>query len=153
MKTNKDILKSRIERKYAEYKNNILSYDPEDIFALSKQITATTDVLEFIDIIDEEDVEYLLNFKNPLTVLSTAWEDYLENETGGDFCIMLYDLMADDEGEYENDLMESREDEIRIIVETAMEQGKICTLCKLKAMLDELFSECDNDDRGLDSEE
>lgn len=153
MKTKKDILRGRIEHKYAEYKNIILSYDPEDIFALSKQITATTDILEFIDIIDEDDAEYLLNFKNPLKVLCVAWEDYLENETGGDFCIMLYELMADDEIEDEDDFMESREDEIRIMMDTAMEQGKICALYKVRSMLDDLLSKCDIcDDRGLDSE-
>jgi len=106
MKKNKPIsnvtlIQERIERNYRDFKNNILWLDSTAVFDLAPTIAAVSEVYKYTmngDCLEEESAAYLLQYDNPLKILSDAWKDYNEADE-----YQMYDLIGDvidgDDGE------------------------------------------------------
>ena len=78
-----ELLNDRIERNYEDFKaETIATLSNKGIFELAGHISAVEDVRLFVsthDWFDENEVDYLLSFANPLEVLANEWEDMLSN--------------------------------------------------------------------------
>ena len=80
------ILKRRVELNYADFKNEVLCLmDEMEIYDFAHRIAAVKDTYEqltsddVLDSLDEGEVEFLLNFYNPLEMVA----DFLQNRQAG----------------------------------------------------------------------
>ena len=117
--TKKHLLKKRLLENFTAYRTEVLGYEPEKIFDLSDQISTAVDVITLMDMIDEEQATYLLQFENPLEVLADAWETYLRTNTEEDFCMVVYGLveiygLAEEQELLGYGLVENQEQEILV---------------------------------------
>jgi len=96
-KTNNELLKDRIRRNYADFKSETLSLDEETIYSMSDKISAIEDtyyqMTEF-DYLDESEAEYLLEFDNPLEMISDCLKEMRDDEPVeiDEALYMLFDL-------------------------------------------------------------
>jgi len=82
-KTNNELLKERIMRNYADFKSETLSLSGETIYSMSDKISAIEDtyyqMTEF-DYLEESGAEYLLEFDNPLEMISDCLKEMRNDE-------------------------------------------------------------------------
>ena len=71
----RDILRDRLEQNYKTYMEALQKKTPSELIALASEITAVQQIHEeLLDACDEDDVEFLLRFDDPLEIVSGAWE-------------------------------------------------------------------------------
>ena len=82
-----NLLRERIEQNYEDFKAETLAaLDKEGVFELAGQISAIEDVRFFMSThnwLDEKEAAYLLSFNNPLLMLVSEWENYLDDSDRG----------------------------------------------------------------------
>ena len=101
-----ELLRSRMEQNYEDFKaESLAALTKEGIFKLAGRISAIEDVRFFMsthDWLNEKEAHHLLSFKNPLEVLASAWEDFL-NDSGCDFEKAMAPLLGRDDDYYDED--------------------------------------------------
>ena len=103
-KTNIELLKERIEQNYADFREDTLLLDGEDIYDMADRIAAVEDTyyqLMTYDYVDEDDAEYLLIFHNPLEMIADCLEELRDDEPV-DIDEALFVLFDRDDGENED---------------------------------------------------
>ena len=82
--TKKEQLIQKLNTSYAEHRESWLHMKPEDLILLASNITAADYAVRCIpDVIRvEEEVEYFLQFKDPLNVLSDMISESLDSQYG-----------------------------------------------------------------------
>jgi len=76
MQTKKNELLERIEKNYSDYQNSLLSLDKQELLDMTGKIKAVSDAYSYMTDwhdYDEHELEYLLEFQNPLEVLADEW--------------------------------------------------------------------------------
>ena len=95
--TKKEMLIQKLTSCYAEHRESWLHMKPEDIVLLASNIAASDYAVRCVpDVIQEDEAEYLLQFKDPLNVLSDMISESLDEQYGcyGDSLSgLLYELM------------------------------------------------------------
>ena len=95
--TKKEQLIQKLNDSYAEHRESWLHMKPEDIVLLASNIAASDYAVRCVpDVIQEDEAEYLLQFKDPLNVLSDMISESLDEQYGcyGDSLSgLLYELM------------------------------------------------------------
>ena len=97
--TNNEKLRERIKQNYSDFKEDILKLvDGGTVFDLARKIAATQDAYELSlkpGWVDESEAAYLLEFAEPLKMISDAWEDFLF-DTDSEFRMIVEDILDDD---------------------------------------------------------
>ena len=95
--TKKEQLINKLNSCYAEHRESWLHMKPEDIVLLASNIASADYAARCIpDVISEDEAEYLLQFKDPLNVLTDMISESLDDQFGcyGDSLSgLLYELM------------------------------------------------------------
>ncbi len=108
-KSIKELFMEKLWDNYREYVDKWSKSTRDEMIDNAEKVTSiriTAKMLEGWD--SEEDMEYLLRFKNPLQVVSDYWLagiDYKNMTIGNDFEKIIFDLRdtGDAEGDYEFD--------------------------------------------------
>lgn len=93
--TKKDALISRIENNYTDFKCSLRGVSREKLFEIAGRISVVKEVYHYMkneykwD--DEGELDYLLLFRDPLTIIADAWEDY-RDEMVTDMDGVIYDV-------------------------------------------------------------
>ena len=97
--TNNEKLRERIKQNYSDFKEDMLKLvDGGTVFGLARKIAATQDAYELSlkpGWVDESEAAYLLEFAEPLKMISDAWEDFLF-DTDSEFRMIVEDILDDD---------------------------------------------------------
>ena len=81
--TKKEQLIQNLNDSYAEHRESWLHMKPEDIVLLASNIAAADYAVRCVpDVIQEDEAEYLLQFKDPLNVLSDMISESLDEQYG-----------------------------------------------------------------------
>jgi len=97
-----NLLRKRIEQNYEEFNKATMRLSKEDIIKYVSSIAAANDVYVYMtthDWADENETDYLLEFDNPLELLSEAWEEYSEDR-GRDFGRMITEIVEKGSEDY-----------------------------------------------------
>lgn len=71
----KDVLQKRLDEKYTAYIESLQGKTTAELIAMAPEITAAKQVHdELLDCCDEDDVDFLLRFDDPLEVVRGYWE-------------------------------------------------------------------------------
>lgn len=71
----RDILRDRLEQNYKAYMGSLQKKTPSELIALASEITAVQQIHdELLHACSEDDINFLLQFDNPLEIASGAWE-------------------------------------------------------------------------------
>ena len=120
------LLRGCIERSFDEFKAEMTQLDSESVFRLAPIINAVCNVHFYItnyEWADEEALEFLLKFDNPLKLLADAWEEYSDDRRD-EFSVMLAKLVENGVGdlsdyhitaEYANELREKHGKDVPLI--------------------------------------
>ena len=69
------ILRNRLDQNYKTYMELLQKKSPSELIALASEITAVQQIHEeLLDACDEDDIDFLLQFDDPLEIASGAWE-------------------------------------------------------------------------------
>lgn len=72
--TPRTLLKKKVSANFAEYKEKWLKMSPSELIDRCEELEAVTRMAqELSSAVSDEDAEYLLQFKNPLEVVSDEW--------------------------------------------------------------------------------
>ena len=95
--TKKEQLINKLNSCYAEHRESWLHMKPEDIVLLASNIASADYAARCIpDVISEDEAEYLLQFKDPLNVLTDMISESLNDQFdcyGDSLSGLLYELM------------------------------------------------------------
>lgn len=72
----KQQLMDRLERNLSEYHTHILGFDKQQIMEMAGHISAVSDAYYYLTahhIFEASEIQYMLNFQNPLEVVSDEW--------------------------------------------------------------------------------
>lgn len=71
----RDTLKKRLDENYAAFMESLQGKTPSELIAMASEITAAQQLYEeLLDACDDDDMEFLLQFENPLEVVCGYWE-------------------------------------------------------------------------------
>ena len=71
----RDVLRDRLEQNYKSYMEGLQGKTPSELIALASEITAVQQLHEeLLDACDEDGIEFLLRFDDPLEIAAGAWE-------------------------------------------------------------------------------
>ena len=71
----RDILRDRLDQNYKTYMESLQKKTPSELIVLASEITAVQQIYdELLDACDEDDIDFLLQFDDPLETASGAWE-------------------------------------------------------------------------------
>lgn len=71
----KDILRDRLEQNYKAYMEALQKKTSSELIALASEITAVQQIHEeLLNICNEDDIAFLLQFDDPLEIAAGAWE-------------------------------------------------------------------------------
>ena len=89
-----DTLKKRLDENYAAFIDSLQGKTASELIAMAPEITAAQQLHEeLLDACDEEDVEFLLRFDNPLEVVRGYWESEITGyDHSGEMGHMLWDI-------------------------------------------------------------
>ena len=90
----KDTLKKRLDENYAAFIDSLQGKTVSELIAMAPEITAAQQLHEeLLDACDEENVEFLLRFDNPLEVVRGYWESEITGyDHSGEMGHMLWDI-------------------------------------------------------------
>ena len=90
----KDTLKKRLDENYTVFIESLQEKTVSELIAMAPEITAVKQLHEeLLDACDEEDVEFLLRFDDPLEVVCGYWESELTGyDHSGEMGHMLWDI-------------------------------------------------------------
>ena len=90
----KDTLKKRLDENYTAFIESLQGKTASELIAMAPEITAAQQLHEeLLDACDEEDVEFLLRFDDPLEVVCGYWESELTGyDHSGEMGHMLWDI-------------------------------------------------------------
>jgi len=81
--TEREVMKSellnRIERNLTDYKESFMSFTKQELIEKSDQIHAMNSVhyyMTYSNDLSDEDIDFFLQFQNPVEVLAEGWLDY-----------------------------------------------------------------------------
>ncbi|MCL2853278.1 MAG: hypothetical protein FWE20_09645 [Defluviitaleaceae bacterium] len=83
--SNLTLLRERIEQNYTEFKDDVRELDTVSIYELASLIDATEDVYSYTsthNFVGEEEAANLLQYNDPLLMLSYVWKEYREASHG-----------------------------------------------------------------------
>ena len=90
----KDTLKKRLDENYTAFIESLQGKTASELIAMAPEITAAQQLHEeLLDACDEEDVEFLLRFDDPLEVVCGYWESELTGyDHSGEMGHMLWEI-------------------------------------------------------------
>ena len=90
----KDTLKKRLDENYTAFIESLQEKTVSELIAMAPEITAAQQLHEeLLDACDEEDVEFLLRFDDPLEVVRGYWESEITGyDHSGEMGHMLWDI-------------------------------------------------------------
>ena len=90
----KDTLKKRLDENYTDFIESLQEKTVSELIAMAPEITAAQQLHEeLLDACDEEDVEFLLRFDDPLEVVRGYWESEITGyDHSGEMGHMLWDI-------------------------------------------------------------
>ena len=90
----KDALKKRLDEKYTAFIESLQNKTVSDLIAIAPEITAAQQLHEdLLDACDEDDVEFLLRFDDPLEVVRGYWESEITGyDHSGEMGHMLWEI-------------------------------------------------------------
>ncbi len=99
----KDALKKRLDENYTAFIESLQGKTASELIAMAPEITAAQQLHEeLLDACDEEDVEFLLRFDNPLEVVCGYWESEITGyDHSGEMGHMLWRIREDYQDEFE----------------------------------------------------
>ena len=99
----KDALKQRLDENYTAFIESLQGKTASELIAMAPEITAAQQLHEeLLDACDEEDVEFLLRFDNPLEVVCGYWESEITGyDHSGEMGHMLWRIREDYQDEFE----------------------------------------------------
>ena len=98
-----DTLKKRLDENYAAFIDSLQGKTVSELIAMAPEITAAQQLHEeLLGACDEEDVEFLLRFDNPLEVVRGYWESEITGyDHSGEMGHMLWRIREDNQDEFE----------------------------------------------------
>ena len=99
----KDTLKKRLDENYTVFIESLQEKTVSELIAMAPEITAVQQLHEeLLDACDEEDVEFLLRFDDPLEVVRGYWESEITGyDHSGEMGHMLWRIREDNQDEFE----------------------------------------------------
>ena len=90
----KDALKKRLDENYTAFIESLQNKTVSDLIAMAPEITAAQQLREeLLDACDEDDVEFLLRFDDPLEVVRGYWESEITGyDHSGEMGHMLWEI-------------------------------------------------------------
>lgn len=99
----RDTLKERLDANYTAFMESLQKKTASELIAMAPEITAAQQLHEeLLDACDEEDVEFLLRFDNPLEVVCGYWESEITGyDHSGEMGHTLWRIREDYQDEFE----------------------------------------------------
>ena len=99
----KTALRARLDQNYKDFMDGLQGKTTSELIAMAPEITAARQVHEeLLGACDEDDMEFLLRFDNPLEVVRGYWESEITGyDHSGEMGHMLWDIR--DKGLYSED--------------------------------------------------
>jgi hypothetical protein len=92
--TKKDLLIDRIDHNYSVFMYSLRSKSRTQLFESAARIAAVTEAFESLtqdyEWEDEDEIDFLLQFRDPLTIIADMWYDE-RKDTSGDVCGLIWD--------------------------------------------------------------
>lgn len=99
----RDTLRERLDANYTAFIDSLQGKTVSELIAMAPEITAAQQLHEeLLDACDEEDVEFLLRFDDPLEVVRGYWESEITGyDHSGEMGHMLWRIREDNQDEFE----------------------------------------------------
>jgi len=99
----KDTLKKRLDENYTAFIESLQEKTVSELIAMAPEITAGEQLhTELLDACDDEDMEFLLRFDDPLEVVRGYWESEITGyDHSGEMGHMLWRIREDNQDEFE----------------------------------------------------
>ena len=85
-----DQLFDRLDRNLSDYYAHIMSFDRQSIIEMASRITVMTDVHDYLKStygFDDTEIDYLLQFQNPLEVVADEWQKFANDKNDMNFAV------------------------------------------------------------------
>ena len=120
----KAVLRERLDRNYETFIAQLHGKTASELIAMAPEITAAQQLHEdLLDACDEDDVEFLLRFDDPLEVVRGYWESEITGyDHSGEIGHMLWEIR--DKGMYSKDQLAQPGKDAGTVPPPAAQKGK-----------------------------